>query len=268
MPAWSVLTSAYLFRDADHLRRSSTAISAPTLKKMAEDQLGVNILGPTYFGTRQVGLKPTRRSDPGRHGRHQAPHAGRRRLAVPRQARSAPTRRRWPMPRSIPGCRLARSTARTTRCRTSQNMKFYEVMSQIVLTSHLVGYDLLDDVEQGLERYDRRPAEASRPPPTRRSPGAPTSISSRRRSSPSSSRSKGLKIYEPDVTAFRAHAQKMYLGSDLAKDWPKGLSRRSTRSDRASAGCRGLAATATMVALRLPLGTEARGERTGIAQGA
>ena len=57
--------------------------------------------------------------------------------------RSAPTRRRWPMPRSIPACRPARSTARTTRCRTSQNMKFYEVMSQIVLTSHLVGFDLL-----------------------------------------------------------------------------------------------------------------------------
>ena len=34
---------------------------------------------------------------------------------------------------------------------------------------------------------------------------------------------KGLEIYEPDVAAFRAHAQKMYLASDLAKDWPKGM---------------------------------------------
>ena len=32
--------------------------------------------------------------------------------------RSAPTRRRWPTPRSTPACRPARSTARTTRCRT------------------------------------------------------------------------------------------------------------------------------------------------------
>ena len=31
-------------------------------------------------------------------------------------------------------------------------MKFYEVMSQIVLTSHLVGFDLLAVIEQGLER--------------------------------------------------------------------------------------------------------------------
>ncbi len=28
---------------------------------MAEDQLGIQILGPTYFGTRQVGLKPKKK---------------------------------------------------------------------------------------------------------------------------------------------------------------------------------------------------------------
>ena len=33
----------------------------------------------------------------------------------------------------------------------------------------------------------------------------------------------GLKIYEPDVAAFREHAQKMYLESDLAESWPEGL---------------------------------------------
>jgi TRAP-type C4-dicarboxylate transport system substrate-binding protein len=33
----------------------------------------------------------------------------------------------------------------------------------------------------------------------------------------------GLEIYTPDVKAFRAHAQKVYLASDEAKDWPKGM---------------------------------------------
>jgi TRAP-type C4-dicarboxylate transport system substrate-binding protein len=36
-------------------------------------------------------------------------------------------------------------------------------------------------------------------------------------------RSKGLKIYEPDVAAFRKHVQEKYLASDLAKDWPAGM---------------------------------------------
>lgn len=34
---------------------------------------------------------------------------------------------------------------------------------------------------------------------------------------------KGLKVYTPDVAAFRNRAQKMYLESDFSKNWPKGL---------------------------------------------
>jgi hypothetical protein len=34
---------------------------------------------------------------------------------------------------------------------------------------------------------------------------------------------KGLRIYKPDIDAFRAHAQKMYLDSALAQDWPEGM---------------------------------------------
>ena len=33
----------------------------------------------------------------------------------------------------------------------------------------------------------------------------------------------GLEVYAPDVNAFRAHAQKVYLASDEAKEWPKGM---------------------------------------------
>ena len=33
----------------------------------------------------------------------------------------------------------------------------------------------------------------------------------------------GLKIYEPDVAAFRKNAQDMYLASDLAKSWEAGI---------------------------------------------
>jgi TRAP-type C4-dicarboxylate transport system substrate-binding protein len=33
----------------------------------------------------------------------------------------------------------------------------------------------------------------------------------------------GLQVYVPDQNAFRAHAQKVYLGSDDAKEWPKGM---------------------------------------------
>ena len=33
----------------------------------------------------------------------------------------------------------------------------------------------------------------------------------------------GLEIYTPDVNAFRAYAQKVYLASDEAKSWAPGI---------------------------------------------
>ena len=68
IPAWSILTSAYLFRDADHLETFFDSDAGAEMKQMAEEQLGVHILGPTYFGSRQVGP---------------APHAAGRSLAIP-----------------------------------------------------------------------------------------------------------------------------------------------------------------------------------------
>src|SRR6185312_15559704 len=57
IPAWSVLTSGYLFRDADHLRKFFDSDVGAEFKAMAEEQLGIHVLGPTYFGIRQVGLR-------------------------------------------------------------------------------------------------------------------------------------------------------------------------------------------------------------------
>ena len=57
IPAWSVLTSAYLFRDAAHLKAVFESDVGAEFKALAE-QAGVKILGPTYNGARQLGLVP------------------------------------------------------------------------------------------------------------------------------------------------------------------------------------------------------------------
>src|SRR5688572_7584746 len=61
VPAWSLLASAYLFRDANHLNAFFASDLGAQMKKMVEDQVKVKILGPTFFGTRHVGLKPKKR---------------------------------------------------------------------------------------------------------------------------------------------------------------------------------------------------------------
>ena len=61
LPAWSVLTSAYTFRDANHVLAFFRSDLGVQMKKQAEDELKIKILGPTFFGTRQVGLKPKKK---------------------------------------------------------------------------------------------------------------------------------------------------------------------------------------------------------------
>jgi TRAP-type C4-dicarboxylate transport system substrate-binding protein len=61
IPAWSVMASAYLFRDADHMRKVFAGDVGREFNRMAREQLNVHILGPLYFGTRHVNLKPRKR---------------------------------------------------------------------------------------------------------------------------------------------------------------------------------------------------------------
>src|SRR2546430_12517027 len=61
LTAWSLLTSAYLFRDADHLTRFWSSELGAQHNQHAEDQVKIKIIGPTFFRTRQVGLKPKKK---------------------------------------------------------------------------------------------------------------------------------------------------------------------------------------------------------------
>src|SRR5689334_2003857 len=58
IPAWSIMTSAYLFRDVDHLKRTFKSDVGREFSKMARDQLGIQVITPVYFGSRNINLKP------------------------------------------------------------------------------------------------------------------------------------------------------------------------------------------------------------------
>ena len=52
------MTSAYLFRDVDHLKKTFKSDVGREFIKMARDQLGIQVITPVYFGSRNVNLKP------------------------------------------------------------------------------------------------------------------------------------------------------------------------------------------------------------------
>jgi TRAP-type C4-dicarboxylate transport system substrate-binding protein len=223
LPAWSILTSAYLFRDANHLNAFFASDLGAQMKKMVEDQLKVVILGPTFFGTRQVGLKPKKKiTTP-------ADMAGIK-LRMPggdawqflgRSLGANPT----PMAYAevYTGLQTGAIDGQDNPLPNVQNMKFYEVMSQIVLTSHLVGFDLLTVNLKTWEGMSPAKQKAFQAAADKAIAWSAAEHLKREAELADTFRKLGLEVYAPDVKAFREHAQKMYLSSDLAKSWPPGM---------------------------------------------
>ena len=223
LPAWSILTSAYLFRDAGHLSAFFAGDLGAQMKKMVEDQLKVKILGPTFFGTRQVGLKPKKKINT------PADMAGIK-LRMPggdawqflgRSLGANPT----PMAYAevYTGLQSGAIDGQDNPLPNVQNMKFYEVMSQIVLTSHLVGFDLLSVNLKTWEGMSPARQKAFQAAADKAIGWSAAEHEKREAELAQSFKTQGLEVYAPDVKAFREHAQKMYLGSDQAKSWPPGM---------------------------------------------
>src|SRR3954462_10831886 len=51
IPAWSLMTSAYLFRDSDHLKKTFKSDVGQECAKMARHQLRIQGIPPVYFGS-------------------------------------------------------------------------------------------------------------------------------------------------------------------------------------------------------------------------
>ncbi|MGN6768027.1 MAG: TRAP transporter substrate-binding protein DctP, partial [Rhizobiaceae bacterium] len=211
MPEWSIVTAAYVFRDTDHLKKFFASEMGEDLKKRTEEQLHVRVLGPTYFGVRQVGLKPDKK--------------------IEKPADMAGIKLRMPggeawqfLGKSLGANPVAMDYAEVyTGLQTGaidgqdnplpniQNMKFYEVMSQIVMTSHLVGFDLLavsSKTWNAMSPDEQKKFQTAADDAIDWSTGQHLA---REKELADSFEKKGLKIYKPDVDAFRKHAQQMYL---------------------------------------------------------
>lgn len=223
IPAWSLLTSAYLFRDANHLNNFFASDMGAQMKKMVEDQLKIKILGPTFFGTRQVGLKSKKKINV------PADLAGVKLRMPPgdswqllgRSIGANPTPMAYA--ETYTGLQTGAIDGQDNPLPNVQNMKFDEVMSQIVLTSHLVGYDLLTVNMKTWDSMTPAKQQAFQAAASKAIAWSTAEHLKREAELANGFKSKGLDVYTPNVAAFREHAQKVYLASDEAKNWPAGM---------------------------------------------
>jgi TRAP-type C4-dicarboxylate transport system substrate-binding protein len=223
IPAWSIVTSAYLFRDANHLNAFFASDLGAQMKKQVEDQLKVRILGPTFFGTRQVGLKPKKKinTPADMAGIKLRMPAGDAWQLLGRSLGANPT----PMAYAevYTGLQTGAIDGQDNPLPNVQNMKFYEVMSQIVLTSHLVGFDLLTVNLKTWNGMSPEKQKAFQAAADKAIAWSASEHLKREAELADGFKKQGLDVYTPDIGAFRTYAQKVYMASDEAKQWPAGM---------------------------------------------
>lgn len=223
IPAWSILTSAYIFRDAEHLSAFFASDAGAEMKALAEEQLGIHILGPTFFGTRHVGLRPDRRIET------PADMSGIRLRMPPGEAWQFLGEALGANPTAMAyaevytGLQTGAIDGQDNPLPNVQNMKFYEVMSQIVLTSHLVAFDLLTISSSSWNAMTPEQQEAFQAAADEAMAWSASEHQSSEAALAEYFREQGLEIYTPDLDAFRTYAQERYLASPLSADWPEGM---------------------------------------------
>ena len=221
VPAWSLMTSAYLFRDPEHLKKTFKSDVGREFIKMARDKLGVQIITPVYFGSRQVNLKPDRtiktpadmaglklRMPPGEYWQFLGEAIGAN-----------------PTPVAFTEVYTALQTGaidgQDNPLVTSRQMKFYEVTTQFVLTSHVIGYDVMaittkiwDAMTSAQQAKFQAAADKAMDDNTAK-------YKAQEKETIDFFKSDGKKVYTPDLDAFRTYAQKKYLAK-YGAEWPKG----------------------------------------------
>ena len=143
VPVWSLLTSAYLFRDYDHLNKTFKSDVGQDFVKLARDQLGIELIRPVYFGARQINLKPTKKinTPADMAGIKLRMPAGEFWQFLGESLGANPTPVAYA--ELYTALQAGAVDGQDNPLVSGRSMKFYEVTSQFVLTNHVLGYDML-----------------------------------------------------------------------------------------------------------------------------
>ncbi len=223
IPAWSIFTAGYLLRSAEHQLKVFANPVMDDLKKQAEDRLGVKLLAVMYLGKRHVNLRGDKEV------KTPADLAGVKLRMPPSEAWQFLGRALGanPLPMAFTEIYTALQTGaidgQDNPLPTVRDSKFFEVTKQIVLTAHLVDWNFLAISKKVFDRLTPAQQAALQK-------GAEAACEAARQAQlkletelEAFMRERGLKVYEPDLNAFRTHVQKEYLASKFAKDWPAGM---------------------------------------------
>ncbi len=221
IPAWSLMTSAYLFRDYDHLKKTFASEVGQDFIKMARDQLGIELIRPVYFGARQVNLKPNKKINT------PADLAGVKLRMPPGEFWQFLGESLGANPTPVAYAELYTALqagavdGQDNPLVSGRSMKFYEVTSQFVLTNHVLGYDMLAVSKKAWSSLKPEQQAKLRAEADKAFDASAAKYSAQEQDAIEFFKKEGKQVYSPDQDAFRSFAQKRYLDK-YGNEWPKG----------------------------------------------
>lgn len=223
VPAFSILTAAYLVRDAAHMKAIFESEVGDEFKAMARDTMGVVILAPAYYGTRHVNLR------------------GDKKINVPEDLAGIKLRmpggESWQFlgesiganPTAMDyaevytGLQTGAIDAQDNPLPNNRLMKFHEVTDQVVLTGHNVGFGILLVSVKLFDSLTPEQQQAMQEAADAAFEWSNAEYIKEEADLIDYFKGEGLDVYTPDVDAFRAYSNTKYLDSELSKEWPEGM---------------------------------------------
>ncbi|WP_172294338.1 TRAP transporter substrate-binding protein DctP [Pseudoruegeria sp. HB172150] len=223
VPETSILGTAYLWRDYEHMRATFDSDVLDGLISKMEEATGIKVLAWPYIGTRHVNIR------------------GDKEIMTPADLAGIKLRmpggEGWqfvgealganPTPLAFTEVYTALQTGavdgQDNPLPADKQMKFYEVTDQIILTGHLIAnnvfsmsaskWDSLDADQQAKVEECARAFQDAMDADTIRQESELVSFFE----------GEGLKVYEPNKDAFRTHVLEVFKNSKFSADWPEGV---------------------------------------------
>jgi TRAP-type C4-dicarboxylate transport system substrate-binding protein len=223
VPAFSILTAAYLVRDAAHLKAIFDSPVGDEFKQMAREQMGVVVLAPAYYGTRHVNLKGDRKIEKPEDlaGVKLRMPGGETWQFLGESIGANPVAMDYA--EVYTGLQTGAIDAQDNPLPNNQLMKFHEVTDQIVLTGHNVGFGLLMVNGDLFDKLTPEQQQAMQAAADKAFAWSNEEYLKQEAELIEFFKAEGLEVYEPDVEAFRAYSNEKYLQSPLSANWPEGM---------------------------------------------
>ena len=223
VPEVSILGTAYLWRDYDHMRATFNSDVLDGLVDKMEEATGIKVLAWPYIGTRHVNIR------------------GDKEIMTPADMEGIKLRmpggEGWqfvgealganPTPLAFTEVYTALQTGaidgQDNPLPADKQMKFYEVTDQIILTGHLIASNTFAMSSQKWNSLTEDQQAKVQECAISFQDAMDANTIQQEAELVSFFEGEGLKVYTPDTEAFRNHVLEVFKASKFSKDWPEGV---------------------------------------------